>query len=109
MLYDNFDDLLFDMYLSKSEDIISADEPQQLIMGWVSCAKNYYWYIRLKTVRNLFEIIRHSENKYDKLTIEMFQSGKSRTEINKFLNEYYPYFIEKRPELPKYMKLRAFL
>jgi len=109
MLYDNLDDLLFDMYLSKNKDIISADEPQQLIIGWVSTAKNKYWHIRLKTVRELYRIIGYSENKYDKLTIEMLQNGKSRTEINKFLNEYYPYFIEKRPELIKYMKLRAFL
>jgi hypothetical protein len=109
MLYDNFDDLLFDMYLSKSEDILSADEPKHLIMGWVSLTKNHYWQIRLQSVRELYKIIGHSENKYNKLTIEMFQSNKSRAEINKFLNKYYPYFIEKRPELPKYMKLRAFL
>ena len=55
MLYDNFDDLLFDMYLSKSEDIISADDPKHLIMGWVSCAKNCYWSVRLKQYKIYLE------------------------------------------------------
>lgn len=100
MRYDNIYELLHAMQFSGEKDIISADTPKQMLLGWYSPKTNTYWEISVIKCRHSF---------YNKTKHNIFSK-----EDNEKIKEYIcasstrNNIVQLLVSLEKYYKLKAF-
>jgi hypothetical protein len=109
MQFNDIYELLKDIYLYGDNSMYSCDNPMTLTMGWGSERSGKTWMIRIVRVKHSLNARCPDTNSEEYKIIQTYLSGgHTRGEIMTFLKEFYPYLIQRFPEIPRYEKLKAF-